>query len=176
MESRTTSLEDGKQDNGEKVRKKERRRWHTLFDIRYYIMQSHLLHALMLLIPMVLPILGLGGHVEISVPAIRSCTCFRPLSFSIYPLLFNSLRRPDSALAASLYRWIKLWAESRRTSTWPIVSDRPLAVLFLAANKRIKVVVSWFLIGSLNDCVYWASFIVWSWSIPVQMQVPSGGM
>ena len=43
---------------------------HTLFDIRYCIMQSHLLHALMLLIPMALLALGLDGHVEISVPAI----------------------------------------------------------------------------------------------------------
>jgi hypothetical protein len=48
------------------------RRGHTLFDIRYCITLLHLLHALMLLIPMVLPILGLGGHVGISVPAISS--------------------------------------------------------------------------------------------------------
>jgi hypothetical protein len=56
-------------------------RGHTLFDIRYCIMLLHLLHALMLLIPMVLLVLGLDGHVEISVPTISSFFV-PPYSFS----------------------------------------------------------------------------------------------
>jgi hypothetical protein len=65
----------------------------TLFDIRYCITLLHLLHALMLLIPMVLLALALGGHVGISVPAISSVLALAPF---LLPFVSYSALRLDS--------------------------------------------------------------------------------
>jgi hypothetical protein len=77
--------------------REEEERGHTLFDIRYYITQLHLLHALMLSIPMVLLVLELGGHVGISVPAISSLIFSLPLLTSLH-LNWTSINLVHSSL------------------------------------------------------------------------------
>jgi hypothetical protein len=74
----------------------------------------------------------------------------------------NFLSYP-SALQLFLRFILNHGLEDRRTSIGPIVSARPLAVLFRQASNRMRVVGSSFRIGSWKDCVYCMSFIAVVW-------------